>query len=130
MSERFLSDRHFEAADRALANVDAPWPTDSNSRLRRAFALAIAEAEQRGVKAGLAAAKDAALKAKNKTCCGAEAADALASAAQAMRDALVQAEGCWLNHYGENPEGAPEPTHIAQMRAWLARYAKEEGDGR
>jgi hypothetical protein len=39
----------------------------------------------------------------------------------ALRAALPQAEACWLQHYGDNPEGGPVPQHIALMRAALAR---------
>lgn len=44
--------------------------------------------------------------------------------AAALREALVetlpQAEGCWLDHYGNNPEGAPLPHHIVLIRQALA----------
>lgn len=33
-----------------------------------------------------------------------------------IRRALSQAEGCWQNHYGENPEGSSVPPHIQAMR--------------
>ena len=39
----------------------------------------------------------------------------------ALKEALVQAEGCWRHHYGNNPEGSAEPYHIALMRAALAK---------
>ncbi len=38
----------------------------------------------------------------------------------ALREVLVYAEQCWLNHYGDNPESGPAPPHIAEARAVLA----------
>lgn len=43
----------------------------------------------------------------------------LARAEAALKSALPQAEGCFANHYGDNPEGATEPEHIRLMRAAL-----------
>lgn len=40
---------------------------------------------------------------------------------EALKACLVQAEGCWMNHYGENPEGSAEPEHIATARAVIAK---------
>lgn len=60
----------------------------------------------------------------------AEAANArLIAAAPELYDALgwcaEQLEGCWLNHYGDNPEGGPIPRPIAAARAALARARGE-----
>ena len=41
----------------------------------------------------------------------------------ALEEALSQAEGCFANHYGDNPEGAAEPRHITMMKAALATDA-------
>lgn len=49
----------------------------------------------------------------------AAAAPALKAAREALAVALPQAEGCFANHYGDNPEGAAEPEHIRLMRAAL-----------
>lgn len=32
----------------------------------------------------------------------------------ALRETLEQAIGCWVNHYGDNPEGSAVPHHIQQ----------------
>lgn len=40
---------------------------------------------------------------------------------EALRECLEQAEGCWLNHYGVNPEGSAVPQHIASARAAIAK---------
>lgn len=45
--------------------------------------------------------------------------------AGALAGCLEQAEGCWLNHYGENPEGSPVPPHIDQARQALSAYRGE-----
>lgn len=45
--------------------------------------------------------------------------DRIEALEKALRECLEQAEGCWLNHYGENPEGSPVPAHIATARAAL-----------
>lgn len=54
--------------------------------------------------------------------------EALVAAREAIRELLGQAEGCWANHYGDNPEGGPVPHHIALGRAALpqARAAEED----
>ena len=46
----------------------------------------------------------------------------------ALEESLEQAEGCWTNHYGDNPEGSAVPHHITQARAALRRLAGE-GEG-
>jgi hypothetical protein len=40
---------------------------------------------------------------------------------EALKDCLEQAESCWRDHYGNNPEGSAEPAHIAKGRAALAK---------
>ena len=43
----------------------------------------------------------------------------------ALGPCLDQAEGCWVSHYGENPEGSPVPPHIADARAAIALAEQE-----
>lgn len=42
---------------------------------------------------------------------------------QALIECLEQAEGCWRNHYGEDPDAVecPVPSHIAAARAAIAK---------
>lgn len=42
------------------------------------------------------------------------------------RELLAEAELCFRNHYGENPEGGPTPTHIERARALFSRLAPKE----
>lgn len=44
-----------------------------------------------------------------------------AAAVAALKAALPQAEVCWVNHYGDNPEGGAVPQHIQMMRDAIAR---------
>jgi len=46
-----------------------------------------------------------------------------------MQDALEQALGCWMHHYGANPELVAEPIHIAALRAAAAsRYGSPQNE--
>ena len=38
----------------------------------------------------------------------------------AMQETLEQAYGCWINHYGENPEGSPTPPHISRLETAIS----------
>lgn len=53
---------------------------------------------------------------------GMRARDAAKMMLTALKDALPQAEGCFINHYGEDPWSveASEPEYIAKMREAIA----------
>jgi hypothetical protein len=49
---------------------------------------------------------------------------------EACKEALTQAEGCFLNHYpGDDPAQAAEPLHIAMMRAAIAKATQVRAEG-
>lgn len=47
-----------------------------------------------------------------------------AALVEALQDARVELEACWLNHYGENPEGSPIPPHIQKAAEAVVNYGQ------
>jgi hypothetical protein len=45
----------------------------------------------------------------------------------ALKETLPQAEGCWANHYGDNPEGGAVPHHIQMIRDAIAKAEGSAG---
>lgn len=45
---------------------------------------------------------------------------AVAGMREALRECLEHNEGCFANHYGDNPEGGPTPGYILRARAILS----------
>ena len=51
----------------------------------------------------------------------------LREAGEAITQAHEQTVACWINHYGDNPEGSSLPTHIEAMETVADRIKKEIG---